>query len=111
MDRLFTWEILGTYAGVTAATVIVVQGLKDFTRRFLRTRALVYLVAWLLMLAVDIFTPPPVDASSLALDLINAFGVGLTALGVWHQVISRIEQWRTATFPDKVAENDRPPPV
>lgn len=95
MEQFFTWDLLATYTGATTATVVIVEcvkpQLKTLFPRF-PTRTLVYLTAFGVMVLADYYTPPLFTLSTFLLDFINSFGVGLTAMGLYHQVLEKTEK-------------------
>ena len=80
-----SWESLGTMAGATAATLMIVQLVKAPLDRIwkLPTRLVVYLVALALLLAAQGFTGG-LDAQGIALSAVNAVMVALSAYGSYE---------------------------
>jgi len=80
----FTWQVLGTQAGATAATLIIVRILDQVTPETWRRFPIIlpaYVVALFLLIGADIALPPAPDVSSILLCFVNAFGVSVTAIG------------------------------
>lgn len=112
MDTFFTWQLLATYSGATSATVIVVELAKGRMKHLvprLPTRTLVYIVALVIMVSSDFALPPAPTFSSIVLDLINACGVALTAMGGYHQLLERLEARMRARVEARLAERAAAP--
>ena len=80
-----SWESLGTMAGATAATLMIVQLIKAPLDRIWKipTRLAAYLVALMLLLAARGFTVG-LDAEGIALSAVNAVMVALSAYGSYE---------------------------
>lgn len=87
-----SWESLGTMAGATAATLMIVQLIKAPLDRIwkLPTRLVVYLVALTLLLAAQGFTAG-LDAQGIALSAVNAAMVALSAYGSYEVTFAKKE--------------------
>ena len=85
-----SWESLGTMAGATAATLMIVQLIKAPLDRIwkLPTRLVVYLVALTLLLAAQGFTAG-LDAQGIALSAVNAVMVALSAYGSYEVMFAK----------------------
>lgn len=86
----YTWESLATVAGATAATLLIVQYLKMPLDRVWKipTRALVYVVALLILLGATAFTRG-LTAADAPLLAVNAFVVALAAYGSYELTFGR----------------------
>ena len=86
----FTWKYLATIAGATAATLLIVQFLKVQLDRVWKipTRAFVYFIALMLLLAGTYFTTGPTPNTAL-LTAVNAVIVALTAYGSYEVTFAR----------------------
>lgn len=86
------WTSLGTIAGATAATLMIVQLIKAPLDRVLRvpTRLVVYVIALGLMLTAQAFTGGLTWESGL-LAAVNAVMVALSAYGAYEVTFKKIE--------------------
>lgn len=84
-QSLFSWGELGTLAGATAATLLIVQFAKLPLDRVWKipTRLLVLLVAFLILLFAQIFTAG-LSPESLPLIVLNSFLVAAAAMGAYE---------------------------
>ena len=91
--EMHTWESLGTFAGATAATLLIVQYLKLPLNNLIhiQTRIVVLLVAFLILLAAHAFNTKTVDPQEIPLLLVNAFLVALSAMGAYETSFAKIE--------------------
>lgn len=89
-----TWAYLATIAGATAATLIIVQFLKVPLDRIWKipTRAFVYVVALVLLLAGTYFTTG-LTVNTACLTAVNAVIVALTAYGSYEVTFRKIEKY------------------
>ncbi len=87
--ELYTWATLGTFAGASAATLLVVQYLKVPLDKLahIPTRLLVLLVAFLILVAAHTFGGG-FAWQDLPLMLVNAFLVALTAMGAYENTFA-----------------------
>jgi len=88
-----TWEFLGTMAGAVVVTTLIVQFLKlpiDSIRK-IKTRYIVYLIALMILLAVEYVTQGGILFSRLLLILINAILVATASMGAYEQTIKYLE--------------------
>lgn len=86
MQDFFNYEYLGTLAGATAATTLIVQFLKKLpVIKKLRTRWLVLIVATSLIIAVALITGQ-FRIYNLLLYIINSLFVTTLSIGSWHTV-------------------------
>lgn len=88
-----SWESLGTMAGATAATLMIVQLIKAPLDKIWKipTRLVVYLVALMLLLAARGFTGG-LDAEGIALAAVNAVMVALSAYGSYEVTFAEKKQ-------------------
>lgn len=90
-DEPVTWAYLATIAGATAATLLIVQFLKVPLDKVWKipTRAFVYVIALLLLLAGTYFTTGlTVDAALLT--AVNAVIVALAAYGSYEVTFAKL---------------------
>ena len=89
----YTWEALGSMAGATAATLMIVQFIKAPLDKIwhIPTRLLVYLVALLLMLTAQYFSGG-LSVESGVLAAVNAAMAALSAYGSYEVIFARGEQ-------------------
>jgi len=89
-----TWAYLATIAGATAATLIIVQFLKVPLDRIWKipTRAFVYFVALVLLLAGTYFTTG-LTVNTACLTAVNAVIVALTAYGSYEITFHKWERY------------------
>ncbi len=83
--EVYTWTSLGTMAGATAATLMIVQLIKAPLDRIWKipTRLVVYVVALLLLLAAQGFGGG-LTVETAALSVVNAAMVALSAYGSYE---------------------------
>ncbi len=88
--QAYSWETLGTMAGATAATLMIVQLIKAPLDRIRKipTRLAVYLVALALLLAAQGFTGG-LDVQSAVLAAVNAVMVALSAYGSYELTFAK----------------------
>ena len=89
----YTWEALGSMAGATAATLMIVQFIKAPLDKVwhIPTRLLVYLVALVLMLTAQYFSGG-LNVESGVLAAVNAVMAALSAYGSYEVIFARAEQ-------------------
>lgn len=90
--QAYDWTSLGTVAGATAATLMIVQLIKAPLDRLWKipTRLVVYLIALVLMLVAQAFTGGLTWESGL-LAAVNAAVVALSAYGAYEVTFKKIE--------------------
>lgn len=88
--ELYTWAYLGTSAGATAATLMIVQLIKAPLDKVWRipTRAMVYVVALAIMLLSAAFTGG-LTWEAAVLTVFNAAVVALAAMGAYEMMFKR----------------------
>jgi hypothetical protein len=69
MDKFFTWENLKSFVGVSSATYLLTQVIKDWIP--IPTQIVSYLVATSILVCVDVFKTK--DYKNIPLSLINGF--------------------------------------
>ena len=84
--QAYDWSSLGTIAGATAATLMIVQLIKAPLDRLwkLPTRLIVYLIAFALMLLAQCFAGGGLTVESALLSAVNAVMVALSAYGAYE---------------------------
>ncbi|WP_101698489.1 hypothetical protein [Clostridium minihomine] len=85
MDQFFTWEVLATLAGASAAVSILTQAFKDAFDR-LPTQWLSYILAVVVLGLATLFTGGA-DAGAWALIPFNAVIVSTSANGAYAAVL------------------------
>lgn len=91
--EMIDWAYLGTSAGAIAMTLLIVQLLKAPLDKIFHipTRAFVYMVALLLMLAAAAFTGGIAGVGDILLIAINAVGVALSAMGAYDVTFAKMD--------------------
>ena len=91
-ELTYGWAALATTAGATAATLLVVQFIKLPLDKVWRipVRAIVYLIALLIMIGASIFTGGFV-LEEVPLIAINAVVVALAAMGSYELTFKKLE--------------------
>lgn len=89
----FTWSYLATIAGATAATLLIAEFTKMPLDRVWKipTRALVYVIAFLILLLAQLFTGG-LTVDKFVLTAVNAFVVALAAYGSYELTFAKIER-------------------
>ena len=89
----YTWEALGSMAGATAATLMIVQFVKAPLDKVwhIPTRLLVYLVALVLMLTAQYFSGG-LNVERAMLAAVNAVMAALSAYGSYEVIFAREKQ-------------------
>lgn len=90
--QAYSWESLGTVAGATAATLLIVQLIKAPLDRVwkLPTRLVVYVLALSLMLVAQVFNGGLTWESGL-LAAVNAAMVALSAYGAYELTFHKVD--------------------
>lgn len=103
-DMQYDWAMLGTIAGATAATLLIVQFIKAPVDKIghIPTRALVYIIAFLILLGAQAFTVG-LTLPALPLIVVNAFVVALAAMGSYEATFARLEDKKPPDDPDNPA--------
>ena len=83
MDKLFTWEVIGTLAGASAIAYLIVsytkRAIDTFWPKWLGTDIYAVLISFLILLAATGFNSGKLTWSNVVLALFNAFLVAATA--------------------------------
>lgn len=90
MNEFMTWATLGTMAGAVAFVTVVVQYIKAPLDRVwkLPTRAVVYALALLVLLAAQGFTSG-LTGENAVLCVVNAVVVALASMGAYEATFNR----------------------
>ena len=89
-DNAYDWGQLATVAGATAATLLIVQFVKLPLDKVWKipTRAVVYCIAFLIVLGAKAFTGG-LAVSDVPLLAINAFVIALAAMGSYELTFAK----------------------
>jgi hypothetical protein len=84
-NSFLSWESLTSFTGCVAAVGITVQFTKTWLDKYVKvpTQLYTYLVALVILIATDLFTQP-LNIGNLALDVLDAVLVSLSANGAYH---------------------------
>lgn len=86
MQDFFDYKYLGTLAGATAATILIVEFIKDIQPiKKIPTRCLVLTIAFILVISVTLAKGEFIF-SNIPLYIINALLVTSSAIGSWHTI-------------------------
>lgn len=85
MDTFFTWEYLLTFAGCVLATGLLTQGIKAALPK-VHAQLISYIIALAILVVGQIATGEMTGWEAVALDLINAMVVSLSANGGYDAV-------------------------
>jgi hypothetical protein len=93
MNDYLTWEFLGTFAGVVAAVVLIVQFLKLPVDKIWKipTRFLVWVISLAILIAIEIFTGT-LEPPRLFLLFLNSIVVTMAAIGTHESTIKKLEK-------------------
>ncbi len=96
MNEFLTWEFLGTMAGVVMATTLITQFLKMPLDKVWKipTRFIVFLIALILLFAVDLVTGTFRPDRSILL-VLNAVVVSMASLGTYETTFKKLENKQT----------------
>lgn len=92
-DEGYTWQYLGTIAGATAATLLIVQYSKVQLDKVWKipTRLYVYVIALAILLVASVFTGGlTLEAALLA--VMNAVMVSMSAYGAYEMTFKRADE-------------------
>lgn len=91
----FTLSSLSTFGGVVFAVTLISQFLKTAVDRFrkVRTRLLVLIVAWAVLLGHRYMTTHSLSFEGAYLDILNGFLVALTSMGA-HSMAKDNLKWK-----------------
>lgn len=89
----YTWTYLGTIAGATAATLLIVQFLKVPLDKIWKipTRVFVYIIALVIMVLARVFTGG-MTPGDFVLTFFNAFLVSLSAYGSYELTFAHLDK-------------------
>jgi len=97
MELQYTWQILGTTAGATAAVLLIVQFVKAPLDKVWKipTRLLVYILSALIVTGARFFGVGEVSWDTVLLLAVNAFVVAMAAMGSYEVTFAKLEQAET----------------
>jgi len=92
MNDYITWELLGTFYGVVAVVVLIVEFLKLPLDKVWKipTRYLVWFISFLILVAIEFFTGI-LEARRLFLLFLNSIVVAMAAIGAYESVVKRLK--------------------
>lgn len=93
MNEFFTWTLLATFAGASAATAIITQFLKGPLAK-IPTQLVSYVIALIILAVATAATGGASDWAGLAIIPLNAVIVSLAANGAYDGVV-RITSGKT----------------
>lgn len=93
VNNFMTWGFLGTMAGAVSATTLIVQFLKIPLDKVWRipTRFVVYFIALILLLAVELVTSH-LTLERVFLILLNGIVVAMASMGTYEVTFKKIEK-------------------
>jgi len=105
-DSFLSWPTLATFSGAVAAVVFLVQFLKVPLDKLKKvpTRIVVYVVSFTVLLVAKLFTEPQFTVETVALCLVNAVLVALSAMSLYEQTIAEPEATKNADIVDDTAK-------
>ena len=92
MDNFFTWDMLATFAGCMAATIV----LTEFTKKFIKivpAQAISFIYALAILIVGQVVTKTFTPADIL-LDIVNAVTVSLSANGGFDAIKGVVETFK-----------------
>jgi uncharacterized membrane protein YqhA len=101
LENFFTWEYLGSFAGIVAFLTLFIQFTKMPLDKVwkLPTRFVLWFVAAILLLVVAYFNGG-ITPEKVVLTLLNAVLVAWTSMGAYESVVSKFV---------KATEEEKPP--
>jgi hypothetical protein len=105
-DTFLTWPNLATFSGAVAAVVFLVQFLKvplDALKK-VPTRIVVYAVSFIVLLGAKFFSEQAFSLDMVALCLVNALLVALSAMSLYEQTIAEPEAAKNTTIVQDTAQ-------
>jgi beta-lactamase regulating signal transducer with metallopeptidase domain len=92
MSEYLTWEFLGTFAGVVAVVVLIVQFLKLPLDKVWKipTRYLVWVISLIILVAVEAATGT-FEVQRIILLVLNSIIVTMAAIGTHESTIRKLE--------------------
>ncbi|MDD5061905.1 MAG: hypothetical protein PHN44_06480 [Candidatus Marinimicrobia bacterium] len=89
--EFFTWIGLGTFAGASAATLLIVQYFKGVIPKAIDTRLFAWIVALIILLCVVAFTDRN-NLSAYGIAVLNSVLVATSAMGGYEVTFQRLEK-------------------
>lgn len=93
MNAFFTWEYLLSFAGCVLATGLLTQGVKQILPR-IPSQVISYVIALAVMVVGQIVTGAMTGWDMIALDVINAMVISLSANGGYDAVAAAAQKMR-----------------
>ena len=93
MEGLLSWDILGTYAGVTMIVTLIVQYLKLPLDKVWKipTRVLVYVISCIVLILTQVFLKT-FSFDNLILSLLNGFVVSFASFGAYEVTFKKFDR-------------------
>jgi len=93
MDTIYSWQILGTTAGATAAVLLIIQYIKAPLYKLWKipTRLLVYLLSAMITTGAQAFGFGSIVWADVPLLIVNAFVVAMAAMGSYEVTFAKLE--------------------
>ena len=91
MNTFFTWEYLLSFAGCVLATGLITQGIKNVLPK-IHAQIISYVIALVIMIVGQIATGAMTGWDQIALDLINAMVISLSANGGYDAVANTVQK-------------------
>ncbi len=92
--EFFTWIGLGTFAGASAATILIVQYFKGVIPKAIDTRLFAWIVALIILLCVVAFTDRN-NLSAYGIAVLNSVLVASSAMGGYEVTFKRLEEMKS----------------
>lgn len=89
MNTFFTWEYLLSFAGCVLATGLITQGIKQVLPK-IHSQVVSYVIALVIMIVGQIATKALTGWDMIALDVINAMVISLSANGGYDAISNLI---------------------
>ena len=93
MNTFFTWEYLLSFAGCVLATGLLTQGVKRVLGK-VPTQIISYVIALAIMIVGQIATGAMTGWELVALDVINAMVISLSANGGYDAIAGTVQKMR-----------------
>lgn len=105
-DTFLSWPTLATFSGAVAAVVFLVQFLKVPLDKLVKmsTRIVVYAVSFAVLLLAKVFSGEAFGVDMVALCLVNAVLVALSAMSLYEQTIAEPEAQKNDTILQDTAQ-------
>lgn len=93
MNEFITWEYLGTFAGIVAVVLLIVQWLKVPADRVWKipTRFIVFFITLVLMFAMAFFQGD-ITSEIAFMTVLNSIVVTMAVLGTYDVTVKKLEQ-------------------